>query len=50
VWGNLHFASIAAGYPPGRDWRPLYDLNVSVIGANPDVIYPGQVLAIPADW
>jgi hypothetical protein len=43
-------ASIAAGYPPGRDWRPLYDLNVSVIGANPDVIYPGQVLAIPADW
>ena len=28
-------------------WQRLYDANVSVIGADPDRIYPGQVLAVP---
>lgn len=29
------------------NWRALYDNNVSVIGANPDLIRVGQVLQIP---
>ena len=28
-------------------WQRLYDANVGVIGADPDRIYPGQVLAVP---
>ena len=29
------------------DWRPLYEANAAVIGDNPDLIYPGQVLVLP---
>lgn len=29
------------------DWHTLYNKNKSVIGPNPDKIYPGQVLQIP---
>ncbi len=29
------------------DWRPLYEANTAVIGDNPDLIYPGQVLVLP---
>lgn len=28
-------------------WKPLYDANQAVIGDNPNVIVPGQVLKIP---
>lgn len=28
-------------------WRELYNLNKSVVGSNPDLIYPGQVLVFP---
>ena len=27
-------------------WKALYDRNVSVVGGNPDLIYPGQRLAL----
>lgn len=30
-----------------REWRRIYDLNRSLIGADPDLIRPGQTLAIP---
>ena len=28
-------------------WRQWYDLNAEVIGADPDLIYPGMVLVTP---
>jgi nucleoid-associated protein YgaU len=34
-------------YGNDRMWRKIYDANKSVIGANPDLIKPGQVLTIP---
>jgi len=30
----------------GQNWHALYDQNANVIGANPDLIHPGQNLAI----
>lgn len=30
----------------GLDWQTLYDANRAVIGDNPDLIYPGQVLSL----
>jgi LysM repeat protein len=30
-------------------WRELYELNKSVIGGNPDLIKPGQVLQVPGE-
>jgi cell wall-associated NlpC family hydrolase len=32
----------------GAGWRQLYQLNRGLIGGNPNVIYPGQVLHLPA--
>lgn len=29
------------------DWRQLYEANAGVIGPDPDLIHPGQVLAVP---
>ena len=29
------------------DWRRLYEANASVIGGDPNRIYPGQVLVLP---
>jgi nucleoid-associated protein YgaU len=34
-------------YGDGNRWQRIYDANRQVIGANPDKIYPGQVLQIP---
>jgi LysM repeat protein len=36
-------AEIAAAH--GESWRPLYQRNLDVIGDDPDLILPGQVLA-----
>jgi len=30
-----------------KKWRVLYDANKDVVGGNPDLIQPGQVLKIP---
>ena len=30
-----------------RSWRPIYDANRSVIGSNPNLIFPGQRLVLP---
>lgn len=34
-------------YGDGNKWRKIYDANKSVIGKNPNLIYPGQVYTIP---
>lgn len=31
----------------GQNWHAIYDQNAHVIGSNPDLIHPGQNLAIP---
>ncbi len=30
-----------------RKWRDIYEANKDVVGSNPDLIQPGQVLKIP---
>ena len=39
-------AKIASRY--GLTWQKLYSANKSVVGSNPNLIYPGQKLTIPA--
>jgi LysM repeat protein len=34
-------------YGNGSDWQKIYNANISVIGGNPNLIYPGQVITIP---
>lgn len=34
-------------YGDGGKWGTIYNANKSVIGGNPNLIYPGQVLTIP---
>jgi nucleoid-associated protein YgaU len=34
-------------YGSFKNWRAIYEANVDVIGKNPDLIQPGQVLVIP---
>ncbi len=34
-------------YGSGAQYRKIYDANRNVIGKNPNLIYPGQVLTIP---
>lgn len=34
----------------GSRWRELYNINKSVIGSNPNLIYPNQVLTLPSGW
>lgn len=36
----------------GNDWNELYEIpeNKKIIGNNPNLIYPGQVLKIPESW
>lgn len=37
-------SGIALQHEKGGDWQKLYNKNKSVIGNNPDLIYPGQKL------
>lgn len=34
----------------GARWKELYDINKQVVGNNPNLIYPGQVLTLPVGW
>lgn len=36
-----------AMYGNGADYTKIYNANKSVVGSNPNLIYPGQVLTIP---
>lgn len=35
-------------YGDGTKYTIIYDVNKNVVGGNPNLIYPGQVLIIPA--
>lgn len=34
-------------YGDAKQWRRIYEANREVIGANPDLIHPGQKLVLP---
>lgn len=42
-----HLSKIATLKKVEGGWKVLYDANVKVIGSNPNLILPGQVLTIP---
>jgi nucleoid-associated protein YgaU len=52
LWSIARSTIIADGSVPNGAstaelWKRIYDVNVDVIGANPGLIFPGQVLEIP---
>jgi nucleoid-associated protein YgaU len=52
LWMIARAAIVADGDKPTGAmiadlWRRIYDINSEVIGANPRLIFPGQVLEIP---
>lgn len=46
--GDSLWAIAARVLGDGQRWPEIYDLNQGVIGSNPDLILPGQVLQLPA--
>lgn len=38
---------IARKYYGNNNWQKIYNVNKNIIGKNPNLIYPGQVLTIP---
>lgn len=42
-----NLTAIAAKYKVPGGWTAIYDLNKAVIGSNPHIIKPGQVLTLP---
>jgi len=40
-------SKIAAAKNVAGGWQALYNLNKAVIGSNPNLIFPGQVLRLP---
>lgn len=46
---TLYDISIANGIGDGGldTWKPLYEANKDVVGDDPDLIFPGQVLTLP---
>lgn len=47
VMGDSLWAVARKCYGSGDDWKRVYEANRGTIGANPNLIYPGQVLTIP---
>jgi len=52
LWKIARALLVADGLPPSGSatsdlWRSIYDMNREVIGPNPHLIFPGQVLALP---
>lgn len=43
-----NIAKAASG--KGSNWKALYNLNKKVIGSNPNLIKPGQILVLPDGW
>ncbi|MCD9024311.1 LysM peptidoglycan-binding domain-containing protein [Cohnella silvisoli] len=46
--GDSLWKIAARVYGNGDDWRKIYDKNRTVIGANPNLLQPGQKLVIPS--
>ncbi len=46
--GDCLWKIAANAYGDGSQWRKIYEANQSVIGSNPNLIYPGQVYTIPS--
>lgn len=46
--GDCLWSIAIKSYGSGASWQKIYNANKSVIGKNPNLIYPGQVLTIPA--
>ena len=44
-----HRGMSTAGTEVARAWRAIYDVNRTVVGDDPDLIHPGQVLEIPEE-
>ncbi len=48
VKGGDSLSKIAkAHYGDAMKWKQVYEANKTLIGANPDMIQPGQVLTLP---
>lgn len=52
LWKIARSLLVADGLPPSGSatsdlWRSIYAMNREVIGPNPHLIFPGQVLALP---
>lgn len=45
--GDTLWAIAQRAYNDAEDWDTIYQANKQVIGGNPNLIYPGQVLHIP---
>ena len=45
--GDSLFAIAQQTYGDGNLWPKIYEVNKQVIGPNPNLIHPGQVLTIP---
>jgi len=45
--GDSLWAIAKKHYGDGSKWKAIYEANKSTIGANPNLIYPGQVLTLP---
>lgn len=43
-----NLCKIARSFYGSADWETIYNANISVIGKNANLIYPGQVLTIPS--
>lgn len=48
VRGDCLWSIAKRFYGDGSKYTAIYDVNRGVIGGNPNLIYPGQVLTIPA--
>lgn len=48
VRGDCLYSIAKKFYGNGARYTVIYDANRSVVGGNPNLIYPGQVLTIPA--
>lgn len=46
VSGDSLWAIASRFYGSGFQWQRLYQANIGVIGADPNLIYPGERLAI----